>query len=590
MLKNFPHVGLLGVIGLLTACQSFTDGDKRLYEQSDRLFDESLAQSQQAKVVPPPSVQAALIPQLDMGLPATGRGPRFDVAVHGMPASEFFLSLAESANQNLLVHPQVSGEITFSLRNVTLDEVLTAVRDSYGYDFRRTNYGYQILPNLKYVKTYKLNYLDLEREGTTDTRVSSGQMVSSDSTSANAGGTTNSSSSVTLDASRVSTRNSSDVWVTVRDAVAMIIGIGDLTEVSPQQVVTGDPALAQALGGVLPATAARATAATGNCRQDANGSVCFNSMSGLLIVRASSLEQQKVEQFIREIESNLQRQVILETKILEVSLSDGFQAGINWSYLQGQKGISLGGFGTAANGVNTPNIPLNTPSSALSGADGIGGVFGMTFDFGNFEGVVQLLETQGQVRVLSSPRISTLNNQKAVIKVGTDEFFVTDVSTTTTSLSGGNTSPDMNITLTPFFSGISLDVTPQIDENDQVTLHVRPTVSRVSDQNKSIQLGGADNVFNLPLALSTTRQSDSIVRARSGQVVVIGGLLENSNTNEDSNVPWASKVPLLGKLFQQQRKALEQTELVILMRPQVVSDQVWLDELRKSAESFQQTR
>ncbi len=266
-----------------------------------------------------------------------------------------------------------------------------------------------------------------------------------------------------------------------------------------------------------------------------------------------------------------------------MNLSDGFQAGINWSFLQGQKGISLGGFATTAGGVNIPNIPLEGP-------DGIGGVFGATFDFGNFEGVVQLLETQGDVRVLSSPRISTLNNQKAVIKVGTDEFFVTDVSTTTTSLAGGTTAPDLDITLTPFFSGISLDVTPQIDENDQITLHVRPTVSRVQDQNKSIQLGSADNVFNLPLALSTTRQSDSIVRARSGQVVVIGGLLENRNSNDDSNVPWLSKLPFAGALFQQQRKSLEQTELVILMRPQVVNDQVWLDELRKSSESFRSAR
>mgnify|MGYP003679624611 FL=1 len=135
-----------------------------------------------------------------------------------------------------------------------------------------------------------------------------------------------------------------------------------------------------------------------------------------------------------------------------------------------------------------------------------------------------------------------------------------------------------------------LDVTPQIDESGQVTLHVRPTVSRVQDQNKSIQLGGSDNVFNLPLALSTTRQSDSIVRARSGQVVVIGGLLENRNTNTDANIPWASKLPIVGTLFQQQRKALLQTELVILMRPQVVDDQVWLDHLRKSAESFRSTR
>ncbi len=534
-----PRLGLLSLFCLLGACQTFKDGDQRLYEQSERLFEESLEQSQN-KVAPPPSVQAALIPPLDIaGL--SGVGPRFDVAVNDMPARDFFLSLMQSAGQNLLVHPEVTGNITFSLSNVNLEEVLAAVRDSYGYDYRRTSYGYQIQPNQAITRTYDLNYLNVQRLGTTDTRVSSGQVTSSDNTGVGVGGTTTSSTSSTVNASQLLTSSNVDFWAEIREVIAMMIG------------------------------------------NEEGNQVVVNPQAGLLVVRAASADQQAVENFLRQAQRNLQRQVILETKILEVNLSDGFQAGINWSFLQGQKGISLGGFATTAGGVNIPNIPLEGP-------DGIGGVFGATFDFGNFEGVVQLLETQGDVRVLSSPRISTLNNQKAVIKVGTDEFFVTDVSTTTTSLAGGTTAPDLDITLTPFFSGISLDVTPQIDENDQITLHVRPTVSRVQDQNKSIQLGSADNVFNLPLALSTTRQSDSIVRARSGQVVVIGGLLENRNSNDDANVPWLSKLPFAGALFQQQRKSLEQTELVILMRPQVVNDQVWLDELRKSSESFRSTR
>ncbi|AFN77663.1 type II and III secretion system protein [Stutzerimonas stutzeri DSM 10701] len=534
-----PRLGLLSLFCLLGACQTFKDGDQRLYEQSERLFEESLEQSQN-KVAPPPSVQAALIPPLDIA-GSSGAGPRFDVAVNDMPARDFFLSLMQSAGQNLLVHPEVTGNITFSLSNVNLEEVLAAVRDSYGYDYRRTSYGYQIQPNQAITRTYDLNYLNVQRLGTTDTRVSSGQVTSSDNTGVGVGGTTTSSTSSTVNASQLLTSSNVDFWAEIREVIAMMIG------------------------------------------NEEGNQVVVNPQAGLLVVRAASADQQAVENFLRQAQRNLQRQVILETKILEVNLSDGFQAGINWSFLQGQKGISLGGFATTAGGVNIPNIPLEGP-------DGIGGVFGATFDFGNFEGVVQLLETQGDVRVLSSPRISTLNNQKAVIKVGTDEFFVTDVSTTTTSLAGGTTAPDLDITLTPFFSGISLDVTPQIDENDQITLHVRPTVSRVQDQNKSIQLGSADNVFNLPLALSTTRQSDSIVRARSGQVVVIGGLLENRNSNDDSNVPWLSKLPFAGALFQQQRKSLEQTELVILMRPQVVNDQVWLDELRKSSESFRSTR
>ena len=536
---SLPRLGLLGLICLLSACQTFRDGDERLYEQSNRLFEESLKQSE-GKVAPPPAVQAALIPPLALENLPREAGPRFDVAASDMPAREFFLSLMDSAGQNLLVHPEVTGSITLNLRNVTLEEVLAAVRDSYGYDYRRTSYGHQILPNQAVTRTYDLNYLNVQRQGLSDTRVSSGQVTTSDNTGTGASGTTTSSTAATVNASQLLTTSNVDFWKEVEQVIAMIVG------------------------------------------GEEGNSVVVNPQAGLVVVRASSADQQHVADFLRQAQRNLQRQVILETKILEVQLSDGFQSGVNWSYLQGQKGISLGSF-TTSGGINVPTNPVTGP-------DGIGGVFGMTFDFGNFEGVIQLLETQGQVRVLSSPRVSTLNNQKAVIKVGTDEFFVTDVSTTTTTLSGGTTAPDLDITLTPFFSGISLDVTPQIDEHDEVTLHVRPTVSRVEDQNKSIQLGGADNVFNLPLALSTTRQSDSIVRARSGQVVVIGGLMENRNVNDDANLPWLSKLPIAGRFFQQQRKALEQTELVILMRPQVVDDKVWIDNLRDSAESFRRLR
>ncbi|WP_256657947.1 pilus (MSHA type) biogenesis protein MshL [Pseudomonas sp. 2FG] len=528
-----PSLGLLSLVCLLSACQTFQDGDQQLYEQSGKLLDESLQQAQ-GKVAPPPSVQAALMPPLSGGS-SLDSGPRFDVAAKDMPAREFFLSLMEGAGQNLVVHPDVGGSITFSLRRVTLEEVLAAVRDSYGYDFRRSSYGYQILPNRAITRSYNLNYLNLQRLGQSDTRVSSGQVVSTDSTESsgsNSYGNSGSSSDrsvTTLNASQVTTSSNVDFWREVREVVAMIVG------------------------------------------GEQGNSVVVNPQASLLVVRANSADQENVARFLAQAQRNLQRQVILETKILEVQLSDGFQSGISWEQLGGDVSTSLDG-------------------EALSGPTGIGGVFSSVLSFGDFTALIQLLETQGEVRVLSSPRVSTLNNQKAVIKVGTDEFFVTEVSSTSsTTTVAGVTEPTQDITLTPFFSGISLDVTPQIDENETVTLHVRPTVSRVRDQNKLIVLG-EDNVFNLPLALSTTRQSDSIVRARSGQVVVIGGLLQNTNENTDAEIPWASTLPIVGNLFKQQRKALQKSELVILMRPQVVSDEVWLDELRKSAETFKELR
>lgn len=530
MTPTLPKRGLLlGLACLLSACQTFIDGDKQLYEQSGKLLDESLQQAQaSAKVTPPPAVQAALLPPLSSTLFASG--PRFDVAAKDMPAREFFLSLMESAGQNLVVHPAVSGNITFSLRRVTLEEVLAAVRDSYGYDFRRTSYGYQILPNEKITRSYDLNYLNLQRLGESDTRVSSGQVESSQSSDSDDNGNSSSDTSVTtLNASKVVTSSNVDFWKEVEGVVRAVVG------------------------------------------DEEGNSVVVNPQASLLVVRASSADQENVVRFLEQAQRNLQRQVILETKILEVQLNDGFQAGISWEKIGGDVSAGIDG-------------------AELTGPSEIDGVFSTVLSFGDFTGLIQLLQTQGEVRVLSSPRISTLNNQKAVIKVGTDEFFVTDVSSnSSTTTVAGVTQPTQDVTLTPFFSGISLDVTPQIDQHDVVTLHVRPTVSRVVDQNKTIVLG-EDNVFNLPLALSTSRQSDSIVRARSGQVVVIGGLLQNNNENTDAEVPWASTLPIVGNLFKQQRKAMQKSELVILMRPQVVSDEVWLEEIRRSAESFKELR
>jgi MSHA biogenesis protein MshL len=521
------RLSLLMALGFLASCQTFTDGDQQLYEQSNKVLAETLAQSR-SKTAPPASVQAALLAPLTVGAQSK-TGPRFDVAAKDMPAAEFFLSLMDGAGKNIVVHPEVTGNITFSLRNVTLEEVLAAVRDSYGYDFSRTDYGYQILPNQAITRTYDINYLNLQRQGITDTEVSSGQVSTSDDSDTSGSSTTNSTTSTTRPSTQLITTSNVDFWKELQGVVSMIVG------------------------------------------NEKDNQVVINPQAGLMVVRASAADQQSIEGFLKQAHTNLQRQVILETKILEVNLNDKFQAGVDWT-VAGSKGV------------------VGVAGDLLVGPQTVGGVFTSSLNVGDFEGALQLLETQGEVRVLSTPRISTLNNQKAVIKVGTDEYFVTDVSASTTTSTTGDGTSTPDITLTPFFSGISLDVTPQIDESANVTLHVRPSVSKVTQDDTQINLGDQFGTLNLPTARTTSRQSDSIIRARSGQVVVIGGLMQNDNGNVDANVPWLSEIPLVGWLFQQQRKDLKKSELVILMRPQVVGEDTWLNEIKKSAETFKELR
>ena len=256
------------------------------------------------------------------------------------------------------------------------------------------------------------------------------------------------------------------------------------------------------------------------------------------------------------------KQVLIEAKIIEVTLNDGFQSGINWNTL------------SARSSKNSWDTGLT--SEQLTNPDRIQGIFSLNFRVGDFAGALQLLETQGDVKVLSSPRIATVNNQKAVIKVGTDEFFVTEVTNnTTTSNTGTTEAPE--IELTPFFSGIALDVTPQVGDKDEVILHVHPTVTEVEERVKTIALGDSD--YNLPLAFSRVRETDSIVKARSGQIVVIGGLMQNRQQITEASVPLLGDIPILGWLFRQERRQVLQSELVILLQPKVIGSGLSQDQI-----------
>ncbi|NOR51850.1 MAG: hypothetical protein GQ470_04445, partial [Gammaproteobacteria bacterium] len=197
----------------------------------------------------------------------------------------------------------------------------------------------------------------------------------------------------------------------------------------------------------------------------------------------------------------------------------------------------------------------------------------------NFATFINLLDTQGDVQVLSSPRVSTINNQKAVIKVGSDEFFVTGItagsSTTTTT-----TLPTFEID--SFFSGVALDVTPQIDEDGIIVLHIHPSVSTVSEENKNI------GSYTVPLAVSNVRETDSIIRARNGEIVVIGGLMQTKTIDKEGGIPWLADIPLLGVLFSNTEKSRVKSELVILLKPTIIDKhgEQWQQQLQKGADAM----
>ncbi|OQY18115.1 MAG: pilus (MSHA type) biogenesis protein MshL [Desulfobacteraceae bacterium 4572_35.1] len=532
-------------------------GNKKLTLLSDESLLTHLQPEVSAQSSPPPAaivpaaVQQALLPPL---LPESvvGAPVRFDVRAEDVEASAFFAGLVKGTDTNMVIHPAVTGKITLHLKGVTLPEVLNVVQQVYGYHYRTIVGGYQVLPNEMQTRIYTVDYLTLKRSGMSLTRVSSGQVAEgSDSSDNSDDSSSDSSSSYGGDStygSQIETTSDSDFWTNFQTTLEQLIGTTDGRRVIVQPQV------------------------------------------GLVVVRAMPEELDIVADYLRQTQSTLQRQVILEAKIIEVELSDGFQAGINWGALihdgtdlarigQVGGGTSISG-GTSEISGSYTNLDPGAPS-ALSGlvASSFGGVFSAAVELQDFQAFIEAVKTQGDVQVLSSPRVSTVNNQKAVIKVGTDEFFVTDISSDTVTGTTTTTTPD--ITLTPFFSGIALDVTPQISDAGAVTLHIHPTVSEVVDQTKVITVSGQEQ--SLPLAFSSVRESDTIVRARSGQVVVIGGLMKNSTTTDTAAVPLLGAIPGIGRLFRQQKDVGRKSELIILLKPQVVQqDSDWADDMEQT--------
>ena len=478
--------------------------------------------------------------------------PRFSVSANDVPAAEFFAGLAADSPYNVVVHPEVNGAITVSLKDVTLSETLDVVADIYGYEVRKNRRMIQVFPAGLRSETFTLDYLALRRMGMSQTSVSSGGVKDSDRNNNNSnsqyGGNTNNNllgnqggtsgnaaqnmNGMQTNGSSISSTSETDLWSDLKEIIQGIVG------------------------------------------EDDGRRVVVAPQAGLITITAYPSELRAAREFLESAQKRLQRQVILEARIVEVALNDDYQQGINWNDLF-EAGSGVNDFF----GVDNVNGSVSLSGSGVA-ATGLGGVFGMTLNIGDFAAAVNLLQTQGNVQVLSNPRVSAANNQKAVIKIGEDEYFVTDVSTTT--VTGTATTSTPNIELTPFFSGISLDITPQISENGEVILHVHPSVVETSEQEKIVKLN--NDTFVLPLAQSNIRESDTIVKARNGEIVVLGGLMQTSYTESEGKAPLLGDIPVLGNLFKNKRRTEQKKELVILIRPTVIGAETWQDELNRSSE------
>ena len=549
-----------GAALLLSGCQAGSRHDT--YDAIGKELDKAKAAQLAAPAPVDDAVANALLPpvsslasQLPKARPALEE--RFNVAFNNVPAQQFFRSIVAGTRYNMLVHPEV-----------------------YGYDYRIDGTRITIRPLTMQTRMFQVNYLTAKRRGMSNLRVNSTSVADAGGVNRNNGGQNqgntgnntggqnqggqNGGNAVQIDSTDINTVSENDFWGELKAALDAIVG-----------------------------------------SKEGGRSVVISPQSGVVVIRAMPDELRSIDAYLKATQLAVDRQVILEAKILEVELNDRFQSGINWASFASIKSshpnrVSGGMIGPGANLAPLPRdggqpaiiangqgLSASTGFSLSNAATAAGSLFGFAFQTNNFAALISFLESQGNVHVLSSPRVAAMNNQKAVLKIGTDEFFVTGITNTINTTNSGSTVTP-SVTVQPFFSGVVLDVTPQIDDKGNILLHVHPSVSQVSTVNKDVDLGTAGTV-RLPLAASSTSELDSIVRGQNGQVVAIGGLMRQASTGDVDQLPGADKLPVLGALFRNKNRVNQKRELVVLIKPTIVegaSD--WSQDLMDASRRIEQ--
>ncbi|APD84819.1 pilus (MSHA type) biogenesis protein MshL [Alteromonas sp. Mex14] len=563
-LKNslISNALMLAAAFVIAGCQTYGVGE----EVKPHIRDE-LNRSQSAPVTkpaPPPQLSQELLSEVAryQSLPAPTSQKLFSVSANNVDVRPFFDALVEDTPYSVAVHPAVSGQISLTLKDVALDDVLTIISRMYPLDVFLEGKVIQVMPSQLKTESIPVNFLMIKRFGVSNVSVIAGGVSEQDQNNGGNNGGINGNNNISgnalggqggfggqgglggnniqqLNGSNIQTTSENDFWSDLKEALKVLVSPteGRQVVVSPQ--------------------------------------------AGLVTVRALPSEIAVVKDFLNQSQESLQRQVVLEARIIEVTLNDGYQQGVRWdriaSGLTGSVNFGFSGGALASNfaantaaGIDPAINAVNAIGNTIS--TDIGGVSTLRISRGDFDGVINMLQTQGDVQMLSNPRVTVTNNQKAVIKVGQDEYFVTDVSTSEDQ-SATQTENENDIELTPFFSGIALDVTPQIDKSGSVILHVHPSVTETAEQTKVIQVG--DQQILLPLAQSNIRESDTVIRARDGEIVVIGGLMETVTSEQESKTPLLGDIPIIGNAFKNKAKTQSKRELVILIRPSVVQPDTW---------------
>lgn len=516
-----------------------------------------------------------------LALPKPKAAPKvetYSVVVNNVRVQELLFALARDAKLNVDIHPGIEGMVTLNAIDQTLQQLLSRIAKQVDLRWELDGPNLAVMPDAPFLRTYTADYVNMSRD-TSGTVTVTTQIAS---TGAGAGGAAGGSSSGGNNSlTKIENKAQNRFWETLEKNIKDILRETDkvlpagssetVVERQDQQATSGTGAPLAATGGRGANPAQNLAASPNPATLQQNGttvtrrttfreaaSVIVNPETGIINVRATGRQHEKIQEFLDQVMASARRQVLIEATVAEVTLSDGYQQGIEWSRL------SLSGLGLKLVQRATGNI--SAPASSLLEL----GYTKPDSPLGNISATVKLLDTFGTVKVLSSPKLSVLNNQTAVLKVVDNLVYFTIKADTTANTSTTTTTYTTNLFSVPV--GLVMNVTPQISSNGAVLLNIRPSISRqfgtVTDPNPDLQRLGVKN----EIPVIRTREMESVIRVQNGNIAVMGGLMEDSVQNNDNAVPGISLIPLLGNLFQHRDDARKKTELVIFLRPVIIRD------------------
>lgn len=525
--------------------------------------------------------------------PALPRPPRpmprqelYSVSMQNVSVQDMLFALARDANLNVDIHPAIQGTVTMNVRDQTLIEILDRVARQVDLRYEMQGKNLSITPDIPYLKNYRIDYPNISREGNT--------AVSFSTSLGGSGGSSSGSSS------EIKNTSNNRFWQTLVENIGALLRETD--KVLPTTGASASPTGAAttslpAAPVAAPAAAAQTTPSTGGTVTPAStapaatvqyreaASVIPNPETGIISVRAKQSQHAKVAEFLDNVMRAARRQVLIEATIVEVDLSTRFQQGIDWSLLR------------AGGAAGDPGIVIRPVGSGLQTGGVVSSLITLTrrdsnfFDGRDLSVMLSMLESFGNLRVLSSPKISVLNNQSSILKVVENKVFFS-VSVTPGTAATANTPatpPTYTTTDRTIPIGFLMTVTPQISEGSEVTLNLRPTISRitgyVADPNPILS---QNNVVNRVPEVQT-REMESVLRVRSGGVAVLGGLMQDSRNNNSDEVPGLNRLPGLGNLFKFRDEGSKKTELVIFLRPTVIDDSTMNEWNSQYQSTLQQT-